>query len=230
MPSEHRPVLLEEALAALRCQPGRLYVDATVGAGGHAREILARSAPDGRLIGADQDPPPSPARGQAPFSRRFELLQNFRDPRACSAPVRRSRWRRPPRSRISSDQLADPARVFLPADGPARHAHGSRRRTPPIREHPRRAIAGPPDPRSRREPRATRIARAIARAPEKTPITTTDRLRIVEEAAPRRRDASAIHPATRTFQALRMAVNDEIGRLMKRWTDSSTAWPQGPSS
>jgi len=221
MPSEHRPVLLEEALAALSCQPGRLYVDATVGAAGHACEILRRSAPDGRLIGADQDPD-ALARAQtrlAAFPGRYELLRaNFRD-----LPVLlRDRGAVPVDGvlldlGVSSDQLSDPARGFsFQRPGPLDMRMDPR--------GPRTAadLANTLDERSLarmlrdlgQEPRAARIARAIVHAREAAPITTTDRLaRIVEEAAPRRRDAAVIHPATRTFQALRMAVNDELGAL-----------------
>ena len=221
MPSEHRPVLLEETLDALRCQSGRLYVDATVGAGGHACGILERSAPDGRLIGADQDPG-ALARAQerlAPFAGRFELLHaNFRD----LPSLLRARGAVPVDGvlldlGISSDQLADPERGFsFQRPGPLDMRMDPRA--------PRRAadLVNTLDERSLarmirdlgEEPRAARIARAIVGAREEAPIGTTDRLaRIVEEAAPRRRDAAAIHPATRTFQALRMAVNDELGAL-----------------
>ncbi len=221
MPSEHRPVLLEEALAALWCRPGRLYVDATVGAGGHAREILRRSAPDGRLIGADQDPAAlsRAAAALAPFRDRFELLHaNFRD----VPDLLRDRGVAPVDGvlldlGLSSDQLADPARGFsFQRPGPLdmrMDPHSPRAAADVVRDLDERSLA-----RLLRdlgeEPRAARIARAIVLAREEAPIMTTDHLaRIVEEAAPRRRDAAAIHPATRTFQALRMAVNDELGAL-----------------
>lgn len=221
MPSEHRPVLLEETLDALRCQSGRLYVDATVGAGGHARGILERSAPDGRLIGADQDPR-ALARAEeslAPFAGRFELLHaNFRD----LPGLLRARGAVPVDGvlldlGISSDQLADPERGFsFQRPGPLdmrMDPRATRRAADLVNTLDERSLA-----RMIRdlgeEPRAARIARAIVGAREEAPIATTDRLaRIVEEAAPRRRDAAAIHPATRTFQALRMAVNDELGAL-----------------
>ena len=67
----HVPVLLEEALEHLDCRPGKIYVDGTVGSGGHARAILERSSPDGKLIGLDWD-------GQA-MERARERLAAFGD-------------------------------------------------------------------------------------------------------------------------------------------------------
>lgn len=221
MPSEHRPVLLEEALAALSCQSGRTFVDATVGAGGHAGEILRRSAPDGRLIGADRDPRALAHAEETltAFRGRFELLHaNFRDlPRLL-----RDRGELPVDGvlldlGISSDQLADAARGFS-----FQHPGPLDMRMDPRTTRTAADLANGLDEGSLarllrdlgEEPRATRIARAIVSARTTAPITTTDRLaRIIEEAAPRRRDAAAIHPATRTFQALRMVVNDELGAL-----------------
>jgi 16S rRNA (cytosine1402-N4)-methyltransferase len=222
MPSEHQPVLLEEALAALACQPGKLYVDATVGGGGHAREILRRSSPDGRLIGADRDPAAlaRAAERLAPFAGRFELLHaNFR---ALPA-ILRSRGLAPIAGALldlglSSDQLADPARGFsFTSPGPL-----DMRMDPATARSAADLVNASDEPALRailrtygEEPHAGRIARAIVRARESEgPIVTADRLaRIVSAAVPRRAAAGAIHPATRTFQALRIAVNDELAAL-----------------
>ncbi len=221
MPSEHVPVLLEETLTALSCHPGKLYVDATVDGGGHAIEILRRTSPDGRLIAADRDPD-AVARARArlaPFAGRFDLLHaSFRDlPAAlrargvdCCDGVLLDLG-------LSSDQLADPARGFSFArPGPLDM------RMDPGQSETAASIVDRASERELRdllraygeEPGAARIARAIVRAREEAPIETTDRLAaIVEAVSPRRRAPGAVHPATRTFQALRIAVNDELSAL-----------------
>ena len=221
MPSLHKPVLVEEVLAALMCQPGKLYLDATVGAGGHAFEILRRSSPTGRLIGADQDPAAlALARDRlAPFRGRFELLhENFR--KLPGVLTRRGLF---PFDGIlfdlglSSDQLADPARGFSFSS-----AGSLDMRMDPRSPDSAASIVNSADERKLRsilrefgeEPRAARIARAIVRARKIKPIDTADRLSSIVEAAtsapgPRKR----VHPATRTFQALRIAVNDELAAL-----------------
>jgi 16S rRNA (cytosine1402-N4)-methyltransferase len=221
MPSEHVPVLLEEALSALSCHPGRLYVDATVDGGGHAVEILSRTSPDGRLIAADRDPDAvARARGRlAPFAGRFDLFHaSFRDVPAllrergvdhCDGVLLDLG--------LSSDQLADPARGFSFArPGPL-----DMRMDPGEPETAASIINRSSEAELRdllraygEEPHAARIARAIVRERQETPIETTDRLAaIVEAAAPLRRATGAVHPATRTFQALRIAVNDELAAL-----------------
>jgi 16S rRNA (cytosine1402-N4)-methyltransferase len=221
MPSEHAPVLLEEVLAALACQPGKLYLDATVGAGGHAFEILRRSSPTGRLIGADQDPAALDlARGRlAPYRGRFELLhENFRR----LPGILEDRGFIPLHGilldlGLSSDQLADPARGFSFAKpGPL-----------DMRMDPRnlRTAASIVNTFSEadlrtllrdfgEEPQAARIARAIVAARGRAPIATAEQLTalIARAKAPRKR-GRRINPATQTFQALRMAVNDELGAL-----------------
>jgi len=221
MPSKHVPVLLEETLATLSCEPGKLYVDATVGGGGHAFEILRRTSPDGRVIAADRDPI-AMARVSArlaPFAGRFDLLHaNFRDLPALL------RARGVDRCDgvlmdlgLSSDQLHDPARGFSfsrsgPLDmrmdprGPETAASIVNRSS----EHTLRDLLRAYG----EEPNAKRIARAIVRARADAPIETTDQLvAIVESAFPRRRPPDTVHPATRSFQALRISVNDELMAL-----------------
>ncbi|HSR10802.1 MAG TPA: 16S rRNA (cytosine(1402)-N(4))-methyltransferase, partial [Thermodesulfobacteriota bacterium] len=85
MTTRHAPVLFAEVLEYLDCRPGRIYVDGTVGSGGHARGILEKSAPTGRLIGLDWDEKAleRTAETLAPFTGRFELKRaNFKDLKA----------------------------------------------------------------------------------------------------------------------------------------------------
>ncbi len=223
MPSEHAPVLLEEVLAALACQPEKLYLDATVGAGGHAFEILERSSPTGRLIGADQDPAAlTRARERlAPFSGRFRLLhENFRR----LPEVLKDEGVIPLDGilldlGLSSDQLADPARGFsfnLP--GPLDM------RMDPRNPQTAEAILNTFDEADLRtllrdfggEPQAARVARAIVAARVSGPIATTEQLSaLIKEAKIPTRRGRRIHAATQTFQALRIAVNDELGALQE---------------
>ncbi|MDP3938327.1 MAG: 16S rRNA (cytosine(1402)-N(4))-methyltransferase RsmH [Deltaproteobacteria bacterium] len=221
MPSGHVPVLLEETLSALSCRSGKLYLDATVGAGGHAFEILRRSSPHGRLIGADQDPAALERARQrlSPYSGRFELIhENFR-----RLPTLLSARGESPFDGIlldlgvSSDQLADPGRGFSFSQGGPLDMRmdvrsettaaslvklldaGALRRI--FREHGE-------------DPDAAAIARAIVRERERAPIDTTDRLAaIIASAVPPARRHARIHPATRAFQALRIAVNEELDAL-----------------
>jgi len=221
MPSAHLPVLLEEVLAALSCQPGKTYLDATLGAGGHALEILGRTSPDGRLLGADQDPA-ALARARkrlAPCRGRFELLQtSFRHlPVLLEERGERAFDGILLDLGLSSDQLADASRGFsFSRPGPLDM------RMDPGASRTARMIVNDFDEDALRsllrefgeEPHATRIVRAIVQKRREAPIDTTDQLAaIVEEAVPPSRRGARTHPATKTFQALRIAVNDELAAL-----------------
>ena len=209
----HEPVLVEEVLHFLDPAPGKLFVDATVGTGGHAAALLSRGA---RVIGIDQDPQALElARERVhPFGDRVQLLQgNFRALPALVAPLSL------PRVDgvlfdlgASSLQFGRPERGFsFQADGPL-----DMRMDPagPVTAHD--LVDRLPEAELARilweygeERYAQRIARAIVRA---RPIHTTGELAsLVARTYPPGRHR--IHPATRTFQALRIAVNDELGAL-----------------
>ena len=238
----HRPVLLRETLAALQCRPGDLVVDGTVGAGGHAEALLRASEPGGRLLGIDRDASAlALARARlAPFGDRVRLEQaDHRDlPRILDGlglvPVDRILLD----LGVSSMQLDDPQRGFsLRHDGPLDmrmdRASGAATAAELVNTLPEPALR---DLLARcgEEPHAARIARAIARERERAPFERTVRLAEVVAAAvpaPARREAAMrasrrkarggdgpgaavrVHPATRTFQALRIAVNGEIEGL-----------------
>ena len=218
----HVPVLLRETLEALDPRPGRRYVDGTLGGGGHAEAVLRASAPDGRLLGLDRDPA-AIARCRerlAPFGGRFEAVHaDF----AAIAAVARERGFEGADGilldlGVSSFQLDEPERGFsFRADGPLDMRMDPTRG--PTAAELLAGFAGDPDGLARllrefgEEPQAGRIARALLAAQEKEPITTTARLAEVVKHACGGRRGAARHPATRTFQALRIAVNRELDQV-----------------
>jgi 16S rRNA (cytosine1402-N4)-methyltransferase len=218
-PSGHVAVLLREAVTALAPRPGGRYLDGTFGGGGHARALLEASAPDGRVLALDADPA-AIARGEAlreEYGDRLTLREgNF----AALATTAREAGFAPLDGvlldlGLSSDQLADPARGFsFLADGPLDMRFGPGAATTAAE------IVNAADEselvdllfRYGEERHARRIARAIVQARRDAPIATTGALAaLVARAAPAR--GEQIHPATRTFQALRIAVNGELAAL-----------------
>jgi len=220
-PAPHRPVLPTEVVELLAPIGSGWVVDGTVGFGGHAEEIL-RSCPGLRILGIDRDPSAliAATRRLAPFGARFRPVRgNFRNlsEHLSAAGLERIDGILLDLG-VSSEQLNRPERGFsFRRDGPL-----------DMRMDP---SAGPTaadwldaaDPRAiadvlRRygeERYAERIARAIAsEQTRRGRIETTGRLaEIVRAAVPGRYFAQRIDPATRTFQALRIAVNDELEAL-----------------
>ncbi|MDF1555127.1 MAG: 16S rRNA (cytosine(1402)-N(4))-methyltransferase RsmH [Deferrisomatales bacterium] len=216
--SYHVPVLLEEALEYLRVAPGGTYVDATLGGGGHARALAAKLGPAGRLLAVDQDPE-ALAAGEglaAEFPGRVELVHgNFGDLAELLAArgIRRVDGVLADLG-VSSRQLDVGERGFsFRRDGPLDMrmdpGHG-----PSAADLVNRAAEAE---LTRvlwaygEEPRARRVARALVAARAERPLRTTAELAAVVERALGRRGAK--HPATRTFQALRIAVNGELEML-----------------
>ncbi|MDQ4099200.1 MAG: 16S rRNA (cytosine(1402)-N(4))-methyltransferase RsmH [Chloroflexota bacterium] len=218
----HRPVLLAEAVAALRPRPGGVYLDGTIGGGGHTRALLEASAPDGQVIALDADPAAA-LRAEAlalefNHERRFQFLHgNFADLSAL-----RERWAWPLFDGVlldlglSSFQLDDPARGFaFRSDGPLDMRFdptAGASAADLVRDLDEKALASLLF-RFGEEPRSRQIARAIVREREREPISTTSRLATVVERAVGGRRGAPTHPATRTFQALRIAVNGELQAL-----------------
>ncbi len=211
--SAHIPVLYQAILTELRPHPGGLYLDGTVGAGGHAAGLLERSAPDGRLIGLDRDPAAlTVARERlAAFGERVRLIQ---------APYTRMAEFAEEASvdgilldlGLSSLQLGDPARGFsFQTDGPLDMRFGpdtERTAAEIVNEWPLEDLADVLFEYGE-ERHSRRIARAIGAA---RPVPSTRALaEIVARALPGgERQRRSLHPATRTFQALRIAVNEEL--------------------
>jgi 16S rRNA (cytosine1402-N4)-methyltransferase len=215
----HLPVLVAEVLNYLDCRPERIYVDATVGSGGHARRILEQNSPTGRVIGLDCDAA-AIARAQqnlASFGERFLPVQkNFRNLKevlhSLSIPAVDGILAD---LGVSSEQLDDPGRgisfrweapldMRLDPRGPVTAQELVRRLSAEEMEKILRDLG--------EERWARRIAKAIARQRRVRPVKTTgDLVKLILQAVPSRRDR--LHPATRTFQALRIAVNEELTNL-----------------
>jgi len=230
--SLHRPVLPVETLAALNPRAGGRYLDGTLGMGGHASAILS-AAPDIELCGLDRD---SEALGLArqrlaPFGQRAHLFHSrYSD---FASVLGELGWPSIDGALldigVSSMQLDSAWRGFsFCGDGPLDMRMDQHSGQPSAwhwvnRESFARlkeCIAELGE-----DPQAGRIARAIVDARQKAPIETTAELAaLVERAYPAAwRARGRRHPATRTFQALRMAVNDELGEL-RRFLDGILSW------
>jgi 16S rRNA (cytosine1402-N4)-methyltransferase len=219
----HLPVLVEEVLEMLAPAPGSLHIDATLGGGGHAERILEAANPDGRLLGLDADAlaiARVEARLGSQFGDRLVLRQaNFREladvaPEAGFAAVDGCLFD----LGLSSYQLADRDRGFgFRAGGPLDMRFDTTRGVPAAE------LLASLDTaeltalfrRYGEEPKAPRIARAIVDARKVAPVATAEELAALVErvAPPNPRLRRRTHPATRVFQALRIAVNEELEAL-----------------
>jgi 16S rRNA (cytosine1402-N4)-methyltransferase len=235
----HVPVLLKEAIDFLAVRRGGTYIDATVGLGGHSYEIAKRLGAPGHLIGVDKDPKALEIAGKRLVVRRpSSVVIEASDQRPATDDQRQVQdWPvitllhrsfaeladdRPPTADgiladlgVSSLQLDDAARGFsFQAEGPLDM------RMDPHSERTAEQVVNHLDERELadviyefgEERRSRRIARAIVRS---RPIRTTAQLAEVISAAarPMNKEERRIHPATRTFQALRIFVNRELDDL-----------------
>jgi 16S rRNA (cytosine1402-N4)-methyltransferase len=218
----HVPVLADEVISVLSPASGSLQIDATLGGGGHTERILEASDPDGRLLGLDADGA-AIARVRARLSRFGERLvlrqANFRElgsvaPDAGFGSVDGCLFD----LGLSSFQLADRGRGFgIRTGGPLDMRFDTSVGVPAAE------LLATLDTdeltalfrRYGEEPNARRIARAVVDARSTAAVSTAEELAALAErvapAPPRGR--RRIHPATRAFQALRIAVNDELGAL-----------------
>jgi 16S rRNA (cytosine1402-N4)-methyltransferase len=213
--------MLAEVLKVLNPRSGGLYVDGTLGAGGHAAAILAASAPGGRLLGLDRDPRAlSLARERlAEFGGRVRLVrttfdhigkelaswgQGLADGVLLDLGV--SSMQLDEAGRGFSFRRDDPLDMRMGGEGPSAADLLAR-----LDEAELAALFK----RLGEESQSRRIARGIVRARAQEPIATTGRLAsVVEQALPAaERRKRKLHPATKVFQALRLAVNDELGML-----------------
>jgi 16S rRNA (cytosine1402-N4)-methyltransferase len=214
--SPHQPVLYKEIIHALLPKAGGRYVDGTLGAGGHARGILEASVPDGQLLSLDVDPQALALARKilAPYEGRIHLAQASYT--SLSEQLARLGWEEVDGIVLdlgaSSMQFDTPERGFSFAhDAPLDMRFGpSMLKTAAdlVNEYSERELADLIY-RYGEERDSRKIARAIVRA---RPIHTTRELvAVIEAVSPRRGDR--IHPATRTFQALRIAVNEELASI-----------------
>jgi 16S rRNA (cytosine1402-N4)-methyltransferase len=218
----HVPVMLAEVVSALDPQPGGLVVDATAGGGGHLRRLAECVGPEGRVLAIDRDP-----------SVVERLEQQLKDLPArvhlswgsyADLPEALAEHGLPPANAIlldlglSSDQLSDTERGFsFHIDGPLDLRFNPLAGEPAWRlverlsaEHLADLIYAYGEERLSR-----RIARAIVDARRREPIRTARQLAELVRRAVGPRYADRIDPATRTFQALRIAVNQELEHLKR---------------
>lgn len=217
----HEPVMRAEVLRYLNPRSGLLYVDATVGGAGHAHDVLEASSPSGTLLGLDRNPKAVAAarRRLVAYGDRVAVAQaNFADLHATLAERESSQ----PVGGVlfdlglASAELADSQMGFsFQVEGPLTMRYdGSSGEGLTAAE----VVNGWPEAelaaalkRYGEEPLATQIARRIV---ESRPISTTTQLAdLVSEVYRRRYGRSRRHPATRTFQALRVVVNGEVEAL-----------------
>jgi 16S rRNA (cytosine1402-N4)-methyltransferase len=215
--SGHEPVLLRETLELLAVRPGGSYADGTVGLGGHAAEVLRRSAPDGRLLAVDRDPE------ALELSR--ERLREF-GPRVR---LEHADWKDLPALLgderpqgvlldlgVSSLQLDTPERGFsFRADGPLdmrMDRTGGPTAADVVNRMPESELADVLYQLGE-EHASRRIARAIVRARQRVHLRTTGELADLVRGAAGRPRGRGLDPATLTFQALRIYVNRELEGL-----------------
>ena len=214
----HLTVLRREATALLAAGPGKVILDGTLGGGGHAEALLEAGA---RVIGLDQDPralAAASARLASHGDRLRTAHANFRDARGVLDGLGEGEMDGALVDLgVSSPQLDDPSRGFSfraggPLDmrmDPTRGAPLSQR----LAEWDEKALESILHTLGE-ERFARRVARAILFEFANGTLTDTARLaQVVAEAVPRKEWPKQIHPATKTFQALRIAVNDELGAL-----------------
>jgi 16S rRNA (cytosine1402-N4)-methyltransferase len=216
---EHTPVLAGEAVAGLALEADGYYVDATFGRGGHTALILQALGREGRVLALDRDPH-AVAAGRRRFADEVRLTLLHASFADLAALVPENAQGRPCRGvlfdlGVSSPQLDDAERGFsFRADGPLDM------RMDPTRGEPvsawlarasvdeiRQVISSFGEERF-----ARRVAQAIVAARRERALTRTAELSAVVAGAVRTREPGK-HPATRTFQALRMFINDELGQL-----------------
>lgn len=217
--SQHVPVLSAEVLAQLQLQPGDCVVDGTLGGGGHTRLLAAAVGPQGRVVAIDRDPQAVAA--AAP--RLADLPQVIAlDASYVDLPELLAELGIPPVQGIlldlglSSDQLADTERGFsFHAEGPLDLRFDPTRGEPASKLLARLSAEHLADIiyRYGEERFSRRIARRIVERRRQAPILTAADLAQLVRAAVPNAGRQKIDAATRTFQALRIAVNDELGGL-----------------
>lgn len=216
----HEPVLLDEVVRLLAPRAGETVVDCTFGAGGHARRLAPPLGEDGRYVAVDQDPEAG------------AWFDAFADDVVCETRFVRANFadalpRLAEQGLVADAVLMDLGLSSMQVDRPERGFSYSRQAPLDMRMDPGRAesaadlVAGAGERelaeilRAYGEERYARpIARAIVRRRRESPITTTGELvEVVRQAVPTPALFAGGHPAKRVFQALRIAVNDELGSL-----------------
>ena len=219
--SVHQPVLLEEAVGMLQVQPGGIYMDGTFGLGGHTREILRRSAPGGKVIAFDWD--------EEAIALGLDNLGELRDRVRIVNRNFREIDRGLEEAGVSTVDgiLIDIGLSSLQLEAEGRGFSFRKNEPLDMRMDRRRPITAAQVIADSKEDeladiffyygeerQARRVAAAIVRERQKEKIETTgDLARIVAAAIPRKYHPARIHVATRVFQGLRIAVNEELANL-----------------
>lgn len=208
--SVHIPVLLKKVIKVLDPQPGENFIDATYGAGGHSRLIQQKIGRTGRLLAVDWDKSTDAIEGN--FADLLDIMQKHHFPPADGLLLDLG---------FSSDQLEKSGRGFsFKKDEPLLMTYNLNQRSVRellswLNEIELRAILS----RYGEERHAFRIARAIKERQKKRPIRTSRELAEIIEGVIPRSSRQRIHPATRTFQALRIYANQELENLKKVLSD-----------
>ena len=218
---DHIPVLLEEVIAGLKLKSGGVYVDCTLGGAGHAYQILQCTTPDGKLIGLDHDPVAVSAATKRllAFEQRVTIVQaSFTELATVLKKLKATNVNGVLFDLgVSSPQLDDPQRGFsyrydAPLDmrmNPA-NANTAQQVINTFSEAQLTAIIQDYG----EEKWAKRSASFIVKERQNKPVSTTFELvEIIKKAIPAAARRSGPHPAKRTFQAIRIAVNDELNIL-----------------
>jgi 16S rRNA (cytosine1402-N4)-methyltransferase len=217
--SVHVPVLLDQVIQWLAPRAGGVLVDGTLGGGGHARALAAAVGPQGRVIGLDRDPAAIEAAKAGLRGLRIKAVHaNFCDLPEVLKPLEIDAVDGVVLDLgLSSDQLADPNRGFsFSAEGPLDL------RFDPLSGEPARRLIGRLSIEHLtqllsyfgEERYSRRIAQAIVGRRRERPIeTAADLAELIRQSVPKKPGGERIDPATRTFQALRIAVNDELKSL-----------------
>ena len=226
-PPFHRAVMLMEAIASLNCRQGGMYLDGTVGGGGHAYGILEGTAPDGILVGIDLDDDAlleSRKRLDVFGNRKFLVKGNYSDIKAILAGLGIERVDGILLDLgVSSHQLERAERGFsFSLDAPLdmrMNQEGNLTAADIVNgftgDKLRKIIRDYGE-----EMRYAKVVSAILARRKTSPIKTTGELaRVVLSAVHERSKRGKIHPATKTFQAIRIAVNDELANLYKAIDD-----------
>ncbi|MGE5592505.1 MAG: 16S rRNA (cytosine(1402)-N(4))-methyltransferase RsmH [Betaproteobacteria bacterium] len=221
----HVPVMRDEVVWMLRPRPGGTYVDCTVGSGGHAEALLEHAGPRAFIVGIDRDPEAIEfAKGRlARFAGSFRLARgNFADLSRILGDLGIERVDGVLFDLgVSSHQFDDPRRGFsYMGEGPLDMRMDMGVEPGPSAADLVNSLSNEELARMLRdygeERWASRIARLIVERRRRGPITTTSELvDLVKQAIPAPARRSGPHPAKRTFQALRIAVNDELGSLVR---------------
>lgn len=234
MEFSHEPVLLEEVVAALKPRAGGVYLDGTVGGGGHAAALLARAGQDALLIGIDRDPAALAAAGRrlATLPGRTILVRgNFRDLKAI----------------LAEHGIAAVDGVLLDLGVSSHQVDQAERGFSYIHDGPLDMRMDPSAPQSAadlvnnlsadqlsrlfseygEERYARRIAAAIVATRQSCPITRTSQLAALVSRAVPAAARSDGHPAKRVFQALRIAVNDELAVIAPAIRDAADVLAPG---